>query len=293
MNIKQPQFPSYFADAECSYSKAKYVLFGVPYDKTSSFRFGSIEGPKAIRHASWNLESFNLFNEIDFRDLPVHDFGDINNISNFAPSDMIVKVESVAKKILHDEKIPIAFGGEHSTSIGIIKSIPTDTFVLICDAHLDYRQCYEDEPYNHACTIRRITDFIPVDQIILFGIRSAEKEEYYQALKDNLTIYTSKSIFNKGINHILQDIKKLIGQNRLYVSIDIDVLDPGFAPGTGTPEPFGLNPYDLCTLFDFLNNNLMGFDIMEVNPLYDQGQTAMLAARYIRYGIEKMSQIKH
>ena len=285
---KQPQFPNYFADAESDYSSAEYVIFGVPYDKTSSFRYGSKEGPDAIRHASWNFESFDLLTQIDFSKLPVHDYGNIDEISHLNPDDMIKKVNDFTKMILQDSKIPVGIGGEHGITSGIIKSIPSDSFVLIFDAHLDYRQSYENEAYNHACTIKRIADIIPHENIIILGVRSAEKNEYENVKKDNVSFIESSKIMKEGIVSIIKDIKKQIGQQQIYLSIDIDVIDPGYAPGTGTPEPFGLNPFDICIAFDMLKDNMLGFDVMEVNPLFDHGQTAMLAAKYIRYGIETM-----
>ncbi|OYT29718.1 agmatinase [Thermoplasmatales archaeon ex4572_165] len=288
MMKKQPQFPNYFADAESDYSKAKYVIFGVPYDKTSSFRYGSKEGPDSIRHASWNFESFDLLTKIDFSKLPVHDYGNIDGISQLKPKDMIKKVNDFSKMVLQDSKIPIGIGGEHSVTSGIIKSIPSDTFVVIFDAHLDYRQSYEQDIYNHACTIKRISDIIPHENIVILGVRSAEKNEYENAKKDNVSFIESSKIIKEGMLSTIKDIKKQIGQQQIYLSIDIDVIDPAYAPGTGTPEPFGLNPYEICIAFDILKDNLIGFDVMEVNPLFDHGQSSMLAAKYIRYGIEIM-----
>jgi len=288
MMKKQPQFPNYFADAESDYSSAKYVIFGVPFDKTSSFRYGSKEGPDAIRHASWNFESFDLLTHIDFSKIPVHDYGNIDGISHLNPDDMINKVNDFSKMILQDSKIPIIIGGEHSITSGIVKSIPSDSFVLIFDAHLDYRESYEGEVNNHACTTKRIADVIPSKNIIILGVRSAERNEYENAKKDNVSFIESSKIIKDGMFSIIKNIKKQIGQQQLYLSIDIDVIDPGYAPGTGTPEPFGLNPFDICIAFDILKENLIGFDVMEVNPLYDHGQTAMLAAKYIRYGIESI-----
>jgi agmatinase len=289
----QPQFPSYFADAESTYSDAEFVIFGMPYDKTASFRFGAAKAPDAIRHASWNLESFNVLTNVDFKELLVHDYGNIDGLGSCPPKQMIQRVSSFSKKLMSDHKIPVGIGGEHSCSIGIVANIPKDCYVIIFDAHLDYRDTYENESYNHACTIRRMADHIDIDHIIVLGIRSAEKDEYLQAKKDGLRFFTIPQINKRGIETIIKDAMKQIGNHPVYLSLDIDVVDPGFAPGTGTPEPFGLHPMQLCSGFDLISSQLIGFDIMEVNPLFDHGQTTMLAARYLRYGIEIITANRH
>jgi len=293
MVVNQPKFPSYFADAESTYKQAEYVLFGIPYDKTSSFRFGAKKGPDAIRHASWNLESYDMFTGVDFSQISVHDYGNIDGIECLESSLMIKKVKTFSQQIYHDKKIPVGMGGEHSITAGITSNIPQDCHVLVFDAHLDYRDSYENESYNHACTIKRIADHIDVENISVIGVRSAEKDELIQAKKDGLNLYTSLEIRKQGLENTLKEIMRDISSKSIYLSLDIDVIDPGFAPGTGTPEPFGLHPLDICTCFDYVSSNLIGFDIMEVNPLFDHGQTAMLAARYIRYCIENISKSKH
>ena len=111
--------------------------------------------------------------------------------------------------------------------------------------------------------------------------------------KDGLKFYTTPQIRQQGMDRIIKETMKRIKDQPLYLSLDIDVVDPGFAPGTGTPEPFGLHPLDICICFDRVSSHLIGFHVMEVNPLFDHGQTAILAARYFRYGIEKISEMKH
>jgi len=290
INKNKNSFPNYFADAETDYNKADFIIFGCPYDKTSSFRFGSIHGPDAIREATWNFESFDVLTKSDLSTLRVHDFGNIESITDKTPTDMKNIVTEHATSFVKQHKIPVALGGEHSITPGIIQAFPQDTSVIILDAHLDFRESYEQEPLNHACTIKRISDYIPLENITVLGIRSAEKEEYTQAIEKHLSFYEASAFREKNITMICNEIKKHLQSKSVYLSIDIDVVDPAYAPGVGTPEPFGLHPFDILTVFDIFNRNIVGFDVVEVNPLFDHGQTATLAAKIIRYGIERISQ---
>ena len=181
-------FPDYFADAESSFDEAEFIIFGVPYDKTSSFRKGASKAPKEIRQSSWNFETYNLKTGKDLRDIKFHDFGDLD-VKNDSPQDMIKKVRDFTSKILEKNKFPIALGGEHSITPGIIQAYPKDTAVLSLDAHIDFRQEYENEPYNHACIIRRIANHIDIKNIAVLGIRSADKEEFEDAKKQDLFSY--------------------------------------------------------------------------------------------------------
>ena len=183
------RFPNYFADAETDYSKAEFIIFGCPYDKTSSFRAGCKKGPDAIRQATWNLESFDILTKIDLSKLLIHDFGNIEDLAVKKPIDMMHAISKQAATFVKDKKIPIGIGGEHSITPGIITCFPKDTFVIVIDAHLDFRDSYEDESLNHACTVRRIVDHIPIKNIAVIGVRSAEKEEYDQALQRSLSFY--------------------------------------------------------------------------------------------------------
>ena len=147
--------PNYFADAESSFDEATFVIFGVPYDKTSSFRPGADKGPQEIRKASWNFETFNLKTGVDLRDIHFHDYGDLE-VKNDVPQVMVKKVKEFTSNLLKKDKFPVALGGEHSITPGIVHAFPNDIAVLSLDAHIDFRQQYEDESYNHACAIRRI-----------------------------------------------------------------------------------------------------------------------------------------
>ena len=165
---------------------------------------------------------------------------------------------------------------------------PKNIAVLSLDAHLDFRQQYEKEPYNHACVVRRIMDHVKADNIVVFGIRSAEKEEFEDAKKLGLFYIDAFEIEKNGIQKALDKTKNYLGNTKIYLTLDMDVLDPAHAPGTSTPEPFGLKPLDIIRCIETFSFNLIGFDVVEVCPPYDKGQTALLAAKYVRYVIEQV-----
>ena len=237
-------FPNYFADANSDFEESDYVIFGIPYDKTSSFRIGAKKAPDEIRKYSWNFETFNLRNKVDFIDIKVHDHGNLQ-IDNYSIDKVIEEVESYTKNLLNKKKFPIAIGGEHSLTTGILKAFEEDIAVVSFDAHLDYRNIYENEKYNHACVIRRISESIDINNIMVLGVRSAEKNEYIEAKNDGLFWISSYDIIKYGIKKYFSDFKNKINNKKIYLSLDIDVIDPCYAPGTGTPEPYGIKPLDL------------------------------------------------
>jgi len=284
------RFPNYFADAETNYKDADYVIVGFPYDKTSSFRPGAQHGPKEIRKASWNFETFDLRTKKDLKDIKVHDYGDID-VTDLSPTEMIQKVKEISSKILKDNKIPVFIGGEHSITPGVIQAYQKDIAVISLDAHIDYREEYENEKFNHACAIKRISDHIPMHNIAVLGIRSAEKKEYENAIKHQLFHIDAFTIRKKGLSNVLDETKKHIGNKQIYLTLDIDVIDPAYAPATSTPEPFGLMPDEIVECIEYFSNKIVGFDLVEVCPPYGNGQTALLAAKIIR--IFLLSNSKH
>jgi len=279
-------FPDYFADADSSFNEAEFVIFGVPYDKTSSFRFGASEAPNEIRRASWNFETFDLKTGVDFREIKVHDYGNID-VKNDSPETMVKKVREFTSMLIEKKKFIVALGGEHSITMGIIQALPKDIAVLSLDAHFDFRNKYENEQFNHACVLRRVADQIDIRNIAVLGIRSAEKEEFEDAKKQNLFHIDSFTIREKGIKQALDKVKNHLKNKRVYLTLDIDVLDPAYAPGTSTPEPFGLTSFDILECIEMFSSQLIGFDLVEVCPPYDNGETALLAARFVKCVIEK------
>ena len=279
--------PNYFADADANFADADFVIFGVPFDKTSTFRKGSKKGPIEIRKASWNFETYNFFKDIDIKDIKIHDYGDLE-VLDLTPAEMVEKVKNFTNGLIEKGKFPIALGGEHSISSGIVSSFPRDIAVLSLDAHMDFRNIYENEKFNHACVMKRILDHIDIKNIAILGVISAEKEEYIYSKNKGLFFIDSFEIKDQGIKKVINKTKNYLKDKDIYLTIDIDVIDPAYAPGTGTPEPFGITPFDAKEIIESFSDKLVGFDIVEVNPEYDNGQTAVLACKLLRTLIESV-----
>jgi agmatinase len=274
------EFPNYFADAESSFDDASFVLFGVPFEKTSSFRHGADKAPFEIRQASWNFERFDLRTGFDFEDILVHDYGNLD-VQKLSSKELFQTVKTFTQSLLEKQKIPITLGGDHSITPGIVCAFPQNIAVLSLDAHMDFRQEYKNDIYNHACVIRRIADHIPIQNIAVLGLRSAEKEEYETAKKQGLFFRDAYTINTNGLKKIIQQTQTLLKGKKIYLTLDIDVVDPAYAPGTSTPEPFGLTPMQVIEIIEAFSPQLIGCDLVEVCPPYDQGQTAILAAKFI------------
>ena len=264
-----------FADADAEYSSADYVLFGVPFDGTTSFKAGCRNAPLAIRHVSYNIETYLPFYDLEMTDVPVHDMGDM--YVECLPDLMVEQVADAVSDLMKDEKVPIMMGGEHSVTIGAVQTLKPKWYV-VCDAHLDMQDEYRGSPFNHDCVTARVSE--TVENIVIIGARSGCKEEFEYA-RENYHLYTADDVEERGIRAVLDEISELIGDDSLYLSIDADAIDCCLTPGLGTPEPFGLTPKDVRAVIRRLAKNAVGFDYVEVLP-NDQGQTAMVAAHMIR-----------
>jgi agmatinase len=275
------EFPNYFADAESSFDVASFILFGVPFEKTSSFRHGADKAPFEVRQASWNFERYDLRTGMDFEEIRVHDYGDLD-VQKLTSKEVFEATRLFTEKLLSKKKIPIAIGGDHSITPGIISAFPKDIGVISLDAHMDFRQEYKNDRYNHACVIRRVADHIPVENIAVLGLRSAEKEENEQAKQRGLFFRDAFCINTIGIKNVIQQTQRLLEGKKIYLTLDIDVVDPAYAPGTSTPEPLGLTPLQVIEIIEAFGPHLIGCDVVEVCPPYDHGQTAVLAAKLIQ-----------
>ena len=264
-----------FADADAEYSSADYVLFGVPFDGTTSFKAGCRDAPLAIRQVSYNIETYLPFYDLEMTDVPVHDMGDM--YVECLPDLMVEQVADAVSDLMKDEKVPIMMGGEHSVTIGAVQTLKPKWYV-VCDAHLDMQDEYRGSPFNHDCVTARVSEV--VENIVIIGARSGCKEEFEYA-RENYHLYTADDVEERGIRAVIDEVSELIGDDSLYLSIDADAIDCCLTPGLGTPEPFGLTPKDVRAVIRRLAKNAVGFDYVEVLP-NDQGQTAMVAAHMIR-----------
>jgi agmatinase len=225
----------------------KFGFIGVPFDSTSTYKPGARFGPRAIREASYNFERYNMVLDKTL-DVSLFDFGDIEVIQgNFEKTCSIIQftiTELSGKNI-----IPVAVGGEHTISAGILKALGVeDTTIIHFDAHMDLRDEYMGEKYSHATVMRRIFDLNPKDMIQI-GIRSCSEDEISFAKENKITYFTPHEV-NENIELVKNTIRNVEGP--LYVTVDIDVLDPAYAPGVATPSPCGLNPFQLESLIHCL-----------------------------------------
>lgn len=265
----------HFADADASYEDARYAIFGVPYDGTTSFRPGTRFGPQSIREISFNFESYDPATGMDLFDLPVTDLGDLA-VSRL-PEDLVGQVADVAGDIIRDGKVPVMLGGEHTATVGAARALEPDIYI-VCDAHLDLRDELDGTPYSHGCVTRRILD--TVEDVVIIGARSGDREQF-EIAAEMTRLYTADTVRERGIAAVLQEVREHIAGRRAYLSIDADAIDCCLTPGLGTPEPFGMTPLDIREVVRALAPYAAGFDYVEVAP-FDSGQTAAVAAQMVR-----------
>jgi agmatinase len=264
----------FFADAESSFEDGHFVIFGVPFDGTCSHRKGTALAPKSIREESYNFETYLFEYDVDLEDIPMHDMSDVL-CANL--DEMMGGVGSTVEQILEAGKFPIILGGEHSLTPPAVRKF-SDVGVVILDAHLDFRDQYLDEPNSHACATRRVYDIVGPDNVISIGVRSMERLERKEAELHGLNFIDANTLRKKGIAKCLADLK----WENIYLSLDMDFVDPSHAPGVGNPEFFGFSPEYAKECINLLADRLVGFDVCEVSPPYDNGNTAALAARLVR-----------
>jgi agmatinase len=270
-----------FADANSDYKKARYVICGVPFDGTSSFRTGSRLAPQEMRAASYNFETYSSFFDIDLIDVQIHDAGDLEVASTI--DETLEMISVAAEKYVRDGKLPIMLGGEHSLTFpfaNACKNKYPDLGFIVLDAHMDLRQEYRGEKNSHACISRHIIENV-TQKYASVGIRSGNREEYDYVNENNIKVFSAEAVFSEGIESVIDDIRKEI-KGPIYLSVDMDALDPAYAPALGTPEPYGLTPRDVREVISCLAPKIVGFDLVEIAPEYDSGGTSILGAKIVR-----------
>lgn len=267
-----------FALARSSFDDADFVIFGVPFDRTASFRSGARFAPNQIRETSDNFEEYLPEHNADLSELKIHDAGDVEMEGLL--DEMVESVADFGRRVVSAGKFPIMLGGEHSISPPMVSAMG-DVGVIIVDAHLDYRDSYLGAKHSHACANRRITDVVGKENVVAIGVRSISREERDDENFESLNIITSYDVHEKGIEAVMKTALNIIKREKIYLSIDMDGIDPAYAPATGTPEPFGITPLDVKKMISMIGNRLAGFDIVEVAPPYDSGNTSALAARLV------------
>lgn len=280
--------PGTFADARASWDEAQFVIVGVPFDRTTSFRPGARFGPDTIRQQSYTFESYDLETGVDLSEVPLHDLG---NTDQFGTAQQMVDgVREEIRPIFAAGKIPIVFGGDHACSPPVVEAYPDPPSlgVLYIDAHLDFRSEYLGDPRSHGCSSRRIVERVGARNVVVFGVRSVSKQEVEDNRTVGMSYVTAHEIAAEGVESAVQRALNMLKTDRIYISLDIDAIDPSYAPATGTPEPFGLTPRDVKFAIGQAAPRLAGLDIMEVSPPWDTGNTSGLAARLAREAIVRV-----
>jgi len=282
-----------FTGISSTYDKSHFVFFGVPYDKTSTYKAGSRFAPGALRDVSANMELYSVRSDVDLEKIAVHDWGDVDILEDLVKT--LGRVNSVCSELLEANKIPIMVGGEHSITKAATDALPEDTGLVSFDAHLDLRDEFLGEKLSHATFMRRASERLGSNHIMEVGTRAFSKSELDFARKSGVTMITPQDLRKTGLPKTAQRIRGFLSQfSHSYVTVDIDVLDPAFAPGVGNPEPDGLSTDELLTLVDAsMSGNTVGLDLVEVSPQLDSGQTAAVGVKVIFEAIAALSTRSH
>lgn len=269
-----------FIGCDASYEDADIVIFGAPFDSTTSYRPGTRFGSRAIRHESYGLETYSPYQDKDLTDCSTFDSGDIE-LSMGSSEIALSQISERTRTILEDGKLPFMVGGEHLVTLGAFREVAAkypDLHVIHFDAHTDLRDEYLGVQLSHACVIRRCHDIVGDGRIHQFGIRSGDRPEFVWAAQG----HTEMHKFNLDG---LKETVKALGSTPVYFTIDLDVLDPSIFPGTGTPEAGGISFMDLINAIILVgvNCNVVGCDVNELSPSYDpSGVSTAVACKVVR-----------
>ncbi|EHR77680.1 agmatinase [Thermococcus litoralis DSM 5473] len=264
--------------------EANFVILGIPFDGTTSYKPGTRFGPTLIRQATLNLESYILDYDIDLTEVKIADVGDLAIVAGNPLETIKRGIETIEEiKKINPKAVPIVLGGEHSMTFAPVKALKPKSYVVF-DAHLDLRESYEDNPWNHACVARRISELRV--KVAEFGIRSGTKEEVEYAKKAGITWVHAREYTLEKFIEVVKDLPEPV-----YVSVDIDVFDLSMVPSTGTPEAGGLRFWEVVEALEWLvkNKEVIGFDIMEVAGMELGDITALTAAKLLFYMIGMLS----
>ncbi len=269
-----------FIGCDADYKDARIVLFGAPFDSTTSFRPGTRFAPHAIRSESFGLETYSPWLDRDLEDISVFDSGDIELCIGSAEK-ALAQISERTATILADGKIPFMIGGEHLVTLGAFREVfkkHPDVHIIHFDAHTDLRDQYLDVKLSHACVLRRCHDLTGDGRIHQFGIRSGERAEWQWAREGHTDLHPFS--FDG-----LKETVAALGQVPVYFTIDLDVMDPSVFPGTGTPEYGGVTFMQLIeAIYTVCNScNIVALDVNELCPPYDQtGASTAAACKIIR-----------
>ena len=267
-----------FIACDNEYDESKIVIFGAPFDSTTSFRPGARFASRAMRNDSFGLETYSPYQNKDLEDVKVFDGGDLE-LPFGSPERPLDMIEDFTGKIIADGKLPCMIGGEHLVTLGTVRAAAQkyrDMYIIHFDAHADLRNDYLCETLSHATVMRRVWDIVGDGRIFQFGIRSGDRSEFEWAKNHVFT-----NMFNfEQLDETIDKIK----DKPVYLTIDLDVLDPSVFPGTGTPEAGGVTFSELLNaILKIRGLNIVGCDIVELSPAYDQsGVSTAVACKVLR-----------
>ena len=269
-----------FIGCESSFEEASIVLYGAPFDSTTSFRPGARFGPAAMRHESFGLETYSPYQDRDLMDISVFDSGDLELC--FGSSEMaLADIQKRADEILEADKFPLLLGGEHLVTLAAVRAVAAkypDLHIIHFDAHADLRDDYLGARLSHACVLRRCHDLLGDGRIHQFCIRSGEREEFRFAAQHT-------DFHPLSFNGLEETVRELKEKNvPIYFTIDLDCLDPAAFPGTGTPEAGGVTFLELLeAIRTVAQANVVGADVNELAPMLDvSGVSTATACKVLR-----------
>jgi len=273
--------PLIFAGVQKKFQEAKYIILGVPFDGTSTYRTGARFAPTTIREASLNIETYSFRACMDVEDIWLHDLGDLHIYGEV--NETLKRLEMVSKDLLIEKKVPVFIGGEHSITLGSVRGVGENVAIVSFDAHLDLRNKYLGRTISHATFMRRISEDIGSDKILEIGTRAVCREELNYAKEVNLKFLTVQKIRRDGLKKTIKNVTDfLIDFEKIYLTIDMDVIEPAFVSAVQNPEPDGLSmPMFFDILCGLCDHRIIAFDVVEVTPHYDNGITSIQAAKTI------------
>jgi agmatinase len=285
-----------FGDAKNKPEKADIAVIGVPFESTVVCRPGTRFGPRSIRGVLRNFWTYNLYLEIDpFETLKIVDYGNLAVMhGNFEATSSLI--EKAISEILSSGATPCVLGGEHTISYPVVKAIGGDIGVIHFDAHMDLMDIELEQIFTHSTAIRRVCDVVGSKNVTQIGIRTASIEEHSYAKEAGIRYYTPLDVEKKGMDGIMSDVLRSMEHLKgIYVTIDIDALDPCYAPGTGCHEPDGLSIREMITAIHSLDGSkLVGMDLVEVSPAGRFDPTPSMATKLLieAFGVIARDKIK-
>jgi agmatinase len=278
----KPAAPRFIA-CRAPYPDARIVLFGIPFEGSVNLRTGADHGPRDLRIASDSIETYSPALERDLEDLAIADLGDCE-LGSGTPREQLTRAREEIRAFWRPGVLPVMLGGDHTATLSVVEvlapAIP-DLRILQLDAHPDLREEFLGERYNYASAMARVMDVVAPERVYQVGMRSGAREEYRRKAPHVFPAHAVRPV--EAVRGLVPELAR----HPLYVTIDVDVLDPSEAPGTGAPEPCGITASELVEIVRLLEPcRIVGTDLMEVAQAFDpSGRTGITASWILREAI--------